>query len=113
MQIVKGRNKRIKKRSYAEKVEGDSSPFHSYSQIAQIEFSYWLGGCSVAGKRVPQRQAFCALRNRFNFLMNFTAILRNESLTMAELSDCRHFSVKRKEDFDPMVVFLLQIGTGK
>ena len=45
--------------------------------------------------------------------MNFAAILRNESITLSELSDCRHFLVQRKEDHDPMLVFLLIIGTGK
>ena len=45
--------------------------------------------------------------------MNFAAILRNESISLAEFSDCRHFIVQRKEDHDPMLVLLLIIGTGK
>jgi hypothetical protein len=113
MSIVKGRKKRVKKQSYAEKVEAEASPFHSYHQIANVERAYWLQGCSSGSERVCPRKTFCSLRNRFNFLMNFTAILRNESSTIAELSDCRHFSVQRKEDHDPMIVFLLTIGTGK
>jgi hypothetical protein len=112
MSIVKGRNKRVKKKNYAEKIEDASSPFHSYGQIGEIERSFWLKGCSAAGS-VSSRTTFCALRNRFNLLMNFAAILRNESITLSELSDCRHFVVQRIEDHDPMLVFLLIIATGK
>jgi hypothetical protein len=114
MSIVKGRKKRVKKQSYAEKVEAEASPFHAYHQIGNVERSYWLQGCSSGSEpAVCPRKTFASLRNRYNFLMNFTAILRNESITIAELSDCRHFDVQRKEDHDPMVVFLLTIGTGK
>jgi hypothetical protein len=112
MSIAKGRKKRIKKKNYAEKVEAETSPFHSYNQIGEVEFAFWLQGCT-AGATVSPRKTFCSLRNRFNFLMNFTAVLRNESITLAELSDCRHFFVQRREDIDPMIIFLLCIGTGK
>jgi hypothetical protein len=104
--------KRVAKQSYAEKVEAEASPFPCYNQISEVERAYWLQGCS-SGTPICSRKTFCSLRNRFNFLMNFTAILRNESISMAELSDCRHFFVKRKEDEDPMMIFLLAIGTGK
>jgi hypothetical protein len=112
LNIVKGRKKRVKKRTYAEKVEAESSPFHSYGQIGDIERAFWLQGCKPAGT-ICSRKTFCSLRNRFNLLMNFAAILRNESITLSEFSDCRHFIVQRKEDHDPMLIFLQIIATGK
>ena len=111
--IVKGRKRRVAKNSYAEKVEGEASTFHSYSQIVDIEQAYWLEGCGTSGSTVCPRKIHTSLRNRYNFLMNFTGLLRNESICMSELSDCRHFYVNRTEDHDPMLIFLLYIGTGK
>ena len=112
--IVKGRKRRVAKNSYAEKIEGEASTFHSYSQIADIEQVYWLEGCSTsASTAVCPRKLHTSLRNRYNFLMNFTGLLRNESICMSELSDCRHFYIDRPEDHDRMLVFLLYIGTGK
>ena len=112
MKLVKGRKRRVNKRNYAEKVEDDMSPYHSYHQVSAIERYYWLLACSLT-KVMCQTITFCSLRNRFNFLMNFTCILRNESITLAELSDCRMVEVKQEQSPDKMDIFLLTIATGK
>jgi Centromere DNA-binding protein complex CBF3 subunit, domain 2 len=74
---------------------------------------FWLQGCGTFAFTVCARIIFTALRNRYNFLMNFTGLLRNKSVCMSELSDCRHFFVNRERDHDPMFIYLMFIGTGK
>lgn len=116
VKIVAGRRVRVRKRGNCEKLDRDSEPFQSYNQVLEIERAYWLQGCSVSdtAPSVCTLSTFCSLRNRFNFLMNFSGMLRNESVQMAELSDCRHFVVQRKnKDHDPMPVFMLAIAQGK
>ncbi len=78
--------------------------------MPKIEKAFWLEFFALS---VSHRTMFPSLRNCFNFLKNFSAVLRNESLTLAELSGCWHFFVQWQEDVDPMMVFLLQIDTGK
>lgn len=123
LSIARGRLTRIKRKNYAEKIDREVTPFQSFKCISEVELAFWLQGCrvdtrltgEVRGRTsgVSTRKTFCALRNRFNLLMNFSAILRNESLILAELSDCQLLDVPRRADHDPMQVFLMAIVTGK
>ena len=107
--ISETREKRVKRANGTEKVDGAITPFHNAQQVEAVENVFWNYGCNTTNART----VFCALRNRYNFLMDLSAFLRNESVNKAELSDLCFFKYPRRADHDEMPVHLMMIHTGK
>ena len=58
-------------------------------------------------------EIFCSLRNRAQILLDFTAVLRNESLHLANLSDLKILPVELNKHHDIFNVMMLVCETGK
>lgn len=109
IQVAAGRSKRVARANNEERVDAATEPFYHVGQIPVIEKTFWDHGCNTR----YVRSVFASLRHRFNFLMDVAAILRNESLVLADLSDLGCFNVRRAEDHDAMPIALMMIHTGK
>lgn len=103
---VKTRKKRLAKARFDEKIDGELSPYSSFSQVNDIEESFWEHGKTL-------KAGLPGLRNRFIFLMSYSGLLRSESLFLGELSDMFMVQYDRKRDVDPHEIMILQIATGK
>jgi hypothetical protein len=104
--LVKERKRRIKRKTYAEKVDGEFAPFTSMAQVGNIEAAFWDHG-KTARASVP------GLRNRYIFLQCYSGLLRHESMFLGELSDMLGIEYQRSRDSDPFFILVMQIATGK
>jgi hypothetical protein len=104
--LVKERKRRIRRKTYAEKVDGEFTPFTSISQVGNIENGFWDHGKTV-------RESVPSLRNRYIFLQCYSGLLRSESMFLGELSDMLGIEYQRSRDSDPFFILVMQIATGK
>jgi len=104
--LVRRRKSRIKRKNYAEKIDGDFTPFTSIGQVGNIEEQFWLNGKTARG-------CLPGLRNRYVFLQCYSGLLRSESMFLGELSDMVNIEYERRRDMDPYQILVLQIATGK
>ena len=104
--LVKERKRRIKRKNYAEKVDGEFTPFTSMAQVGNIESAFWDHGKTV-------RESVPSLRNRYIFLQCYSGLLRHESMFFGELSDMLGIEYQRSRDSDPFFILVMQIATGK
>jgi hypothetical protein len=104
--LVKERKRRVKRKNYAEKVDGEFTPFTSISQVGNIENAFWDHGKTV-------RESVPSLRNRYIFLQCYSGLLRSESMFLGELSDMLGIEYQRSRDSDPFFILVMQIATGK
>ena len=108
--LIKGvqeRTKKMRRANYEEKVGAEDSPFQNIGVVDDVQMELFFLGINAC----PQT-TFTSLRNRYAFLSNFTSILRNESQHIAELSDCRCFTIQRRDE-DPMLIRMMKVATGK
>ena len=106
MGMVKARKTRIERAKYAEKLNGEFTPFTTIDQVPEIEEWFWKAG------KTSSRSALTGLRNRFAFLQCYAGILRHESLFLGELSDLLGIVVPRAHE-DPLFISILQLEQGK
>ena len=104
--LVRRRKSRIKRKNYAEKIDGDFTPFTSIGQVGNIEEQFWLNGKTARG-------CLPGLRNRYVFLQCYSGLLRSESMFLGELSDMVNIEYERRRDMDAYEILVLQIATGK
>ena len=106
---VKGRKRRIQKANFEEKIDYDTV-HETAENILTVEKGFWTDGTIGNTQTI-----FSSLRNRFCFLMTVAAILRGESMFMAELSDLYGIEWLGDDahDQNPFWVLMLQITTGK
>lgn len=107
MRLVQGRQARVDKARYVEKIDGDFSPFTTLHQIGDIEAQLFLTGTGSYKEALP------SLRNRFIFLNCYSSIIRHESLFLGELSDMVGLRHQRLADPAEMFIMVCQIATGK
>ena len=105
--LIKGRQARVDKARYVEKIDAEFAPFTTIGYIDKIESELFQVGCGTHKEALP------ALRNRFIFLNCYSAILRHESLFLGELSDMVGLRHKRRADPAAMYIMVMQIATGK
>jgi hypothetical protein len=104
--LVKERKRHIKRKTYAEKIDAEFTPFTSMSQVGNIENGFWNHGKTV-------RESVPSLRNRYIFLMCYSGLLRHESMFLGELSDMLGIEYQRSRDSDPFFILVMQLATGK
>jgi hypothetical protein len=104
--LVKERKRRMKRKIYAEKIDGEFTPFTSLNQVGNIENAFWDHGKTV-------RESIPSLRNRYIFLQCYSGLLRSESMFLGELSDMLGIEYQRSRDSDPFFILVMQIATGK
>ncbi|KAG7360183.1 centromere DNA-binding like protein [Nitzschia inconspicua] len=107
--MVKQRRNRQDRANCVEKIDHDT-PYETKEHINKMEKSFWMEGMNV-----PSQTVFRSLRDRFCFLMTVNAILRGESLFMAELSDLYGIGWIGDDGYDhnPFWILMLQMRTGK
>jgi hypothetical protein len=104
--LVKERKQRIKRKNYAEKIDGEFTPFTSMAQVGNIEAAFWDHGKTI-------RESVPSLRNRYIFLQCYSGLLRQESMFLGELSDMLGIEYQRGRDSDPFFILVMQLATGK
>ena len=90
LKMVIERRNMVRKVLYKERLDSEFRPYRMVSNIAQLEQYLWnynsRTSCSSAS----------SLRNRFQFLMTFSGMVRMESLYLADICDlCGVFYYKR------------------
>jgi hypothetical protein len=75
---VKEQKRQMKGKIYAEKLDGEFTPFTSLNQVGNIENAFW-DHC----KRV--RESIPSLRNQYILLQCCSGLLRSESMFLGEL----------------------------
>ena len=107
MNNIKNRKDHVSKKNFKERINGEFKPYSLYSEIPRMERFMWKYGSGTAVFGAS------ALRDRFQFLMTLSGVLRSESLYKADLADLCDFKYKQSRERDPYHILILRVSTGK
>jgi hypothetical protein len=105
--LVKQRRQKVRKATYAEKLEAEFAPYAAVDKLDKLEHELWDRG------RGSHRSAGTWLRHRYCMLHTTSGILRCESIYRAELSDFLGLTLQKKEDPHPLTLMITQLPAGK
>ena len=107
IKVVKNRGERVMKKQFKERLSEEFQPYRVLEDVPKIEEYTWSehSNTKVYGAN--------ALRDRFQMLFSFSAVLRSDSIYKADLSDLCDFKFQQKLEPDPYHVCILRVGEGK
>ena len=107
MKNIKNRKDRVSKKQFKERISGDFKPYSLFSSVPKMENFMWKVNSNTASYGAS------ALRDRFQFLMTLSGVLRSESLYKADLADLCDFIYHQNRERDPYHILILRVSTGK
>ena len=92
---------------FKERSNTEFQPYKMAPEISRLEQYMWdYMACNTA-------TSASVLRDRFQYLMTVHAVIRSESMYLADLSDLCDFMFQQSLEPDPYHIFIMRIGNGK
>ena len=105
--IVETRKERVLKELCKEQLEGSFQPFKLLAEVPNIEIKMWESHNNTRVYRTAD------LRDRFQFLLTLSTVMRSDSVYKANLCDMCDFTFLQRREKDPYHILILRDRDGK